>query len=228
MRFDSFVNDFAETIGGGSLIGFGLALVGGVISSGICPCTLPVGLGFAGYVGSSSVKESRSGILISFAFFSGIVICLTLLGGLAGYTGAFLTETFGKYWALVMGKLSLLAAVLAFYGPRLKVTQLESLRSPGIGGTFMYGFIFSLGTSAAPLILLLSVAAASSSIYLGMALALAFGIGRGLPFLLVGLFAGAVSPLARLSWLRKSIQWVSGLALLYVSFYFFSVFSVYL
>ncbi|CAN5921885.1 hypothetical protein BH24BAC1_BH24BAC1_27470 [soil metagenome] len=48
--------------------------------------------------------------------------------------------------------------------------------------------------------------------------------GRGLPFLVVGIFAGAVSQLARLTWLRRSIQVLSGAALLFVGYYYARVF----
>ncbi len=54
-------------------------------------------------------------------------------------------------------------------------------------------------------------------------LALSFGIGRGLPFLIVSAFAGAVSKFAQLTWLRRSIQIVSGLALLFVCYYYVKV-----
>jgi cytochrome c-type biogenesis protein len=228
MSLEHFLNQFSSTFQEGSIFSLGLALLAGVISSGVCPCTLPVGLGFAGYVGSNEVRESKTGFSITFSFFLGIILCLTILGAIAGYVGAFLTETFGKYWAIVMGSVSLIAAGIAFYGPYLRVRQLETLRRPGIGGSFVYGFIFSLGTSAAPLLLLLSVAAAKASILYGLVLAFMFGIGRGLPFLLVGLFASTVSKLAKLTWLRKSIQIISGLALLYLSFYFFKLFSYYI
>ena len=67
-------------------------------------------------------------------------------------------------------------------------------------GAFGYGFIFSSGTSAAPLLVLLTVAAAQANAANGLLLALAFGIGRGLPFLLVGLFAGVV---VRFTWGRS-------------------------
>ncbi|MEX2592701.1 MAG: cytochrome c biogenesis protein CcdA [Anditalea sp.] len=97
-----------------------------------------------------------------------------------------------------------------------------------IQSSFIYGFIFSLGTSAAPLLLLLSFAAATASLVYGLILAFCFGIGRGLPFLIVGLFSSSVSKFAKLSWLRKSIQILSGVALLYLSFYFFRLFSFYL
>jgi cytochrome c-type biogenesis protein len=158
------------------------------------------------------------------ASFFGIVVCLSVLGALAGKLGIFLSETFGQYWALSMALISAVAAALAFYGPRLTVTKLSALRRPGIGGSFVYGLVFSLGTSAAPLLLLLSVAAATANPVYGFVLALAFGIGRGLPFLIVSAFAGAVTKFAQLTWLRKSIQIVSGLALLFVCYYYVKVF----
>lgn len=68
---------------------------------------------------------------------------------------------------------SLVAAGLAFYGPRLRVDKLAALRRPGAIGAFGYGFIFSLGTSAAPLLLLLAVSAAQASFLYGLLLAFA-------------------------------------------------------
>lgn len=228
MIMDDFLNEFASTFQEGSIFSLGIALLAGLISSGVCPCTLPVGLGFVGYVGSASVQETKTGFSITFSFFLGIVFCLTLLGASAGYLGAFLTETFGKYWAMAMGTISLLAAIPAFYGPYLRVLQLESLRKPGISGSFIYGVIFSLGTAAAPLLLLLSFAAAKASIIYGLILAFLFGVGRGMPFLVACLFANTVSKLVKFSRLRKGIQIMSGIALVYLSFYFFRLFSFYL
>ena len=158
--------------------------------------------------------------MIALAFFFGIVTCLATLGALAGRLGVLLTERFGLYWALAMAILSAIAAVAAFYGPRMNVTKLAAIRRPGVGGSFAYGLIFSLGTSAAPLLLLLSVAAATANPLYGFMLALAFGMGRGLPFLVVSVFAGAVAKFAQLTWLRRSIQIGSGLALLFVCYYY--------
>jgi cytochrome c-type biogenesis protein len=55
-------------------------------------------------------------------------------------------------------------------------------------------------------------------------LAFVIVIGRGFPFLIVSACAGAVTKFAQLTWLRKSIQIVSGLALLYVCYYYVKVF----
>lgn len=224
MTLESFFDSFGAGLTEVSFLSLAIALLAGVVSSGVCPCTLPVGLGMAGLVSSNTENKSRSGLLIAVAFFLGILVNLTLLGALAGRLGVILTESFGRYWALMMVFISVVAAVIAFYGPRIRTDRLAALRKPGLGGSFLYGFVFSLGTSAAPLLLLLSVAAATADPLYGLLLAFFFGLGRGLPFLLVGLFAGAVSRLAQLSWLRRSIQIVSGSALLFVGFYYGKVF----
>ena len=219
---------FFESFGGGlselTWLSLPIALLAGIVSSGVCPCTLPVGLGIAGMVSSNTSGSNRNGFLIAVAFFVGIVVNLALLGAVAGRLGVILTESFGRYWALMMVVVSVIAAIAAFYGPRLQTTKLAAMRKPGISGSFIYGFIFSLGTSAAPLLLLLSIAAATADPFYGFLLALSFGVGRGLPFLLTGLFAGAVTHLVRLSWLRRSLQIISGSALLFVGIYYAKVF----
>ena len=224
MSLEQFIEQFSQLLAQGSFLSFVIAAGAGVITTGVCPCTLPVGLGVAGFVSSNTETKSNNGILIAFAFFCGIIICLSVLGAIAGRLGIFLTETFGQYWALSMALISAIAAVCAFYGSRMKVTKLANLRRPGISGSFAYGLIFSLGTSAGPLLLLLSVAAATANPIYGFFLALCFGIGRGLPFLIVSVFAGAISKFAQLTWLRRSIQAFTGIALLFVCYYYIRVF----
>ncbi len=224
MSLEQFVQQFSQVLSHGSAYSLLIAAGAGMITTGVCPCTLPVGLGIAGLVSSNTENKTNRGFMIALGFFFGIVVCLSVLGALAGKLGIFLTETFGQYWALSMALISAVAAALAFYGPRLTVTKLATLRRPGIGGSFVYGLVFSLGTSAAPLLLLLSVAAATANPFYGFILALSFSIGRGLPFLIVSAFAGAVTKFAQLTWLRRSIQVVSGLALLFVCYYYVKVF----
>ncbi len=225
MTLEEFLRRFGSSLPEHSFWSLGIAIVAGVVSSAVCPCTLPVGIGIAGMAGASETQSRRTGLMIASSFFAGIVLNLVIVGALAGRMGAILTEAFGRYWALAMALVSLGAAVVAFRGLRLKIDQLAALRRPGLAGAFLYGFVFSLGTSVAPLLLLLTFAASQGSWEYGLALAFAFGLGRGLPFLLVGLFAGAVARLARVGTWRRSIEIVSGCALLFVSIYYAKVFA---
>lgn len=225
MTLESFLRSFGDTVPHGAFLAvFGIALLGGIIASAVCPCTLPVGLGMAGVVGTSEIQSHRSGFAIATAFFAGIVVNLTVLGALAGRLGVIMTESFGRYWALAMAVVALLAAVVAFCGPRMNIDTLAALRRPGLVGAFGYGFLFSLGTSAAPLLVLLTIATGQSSVLYGLLLSFAFGVGRGFPFLLVGVFAGSLMRVARISVWRRAIQFTSGCVLILVSLYYLRVF----
>jgi cytochrome c-type biogenesis protein len=225
MILEDFLHRFGAWLPQASGAAVLVAIVAGVLASAVCPCTLPVGIGLATAAGGTESQERRSGLLVALAFFFGIVANLTLLGAVAGRLGAILTESFGRYWALGMAVFSLAAAIVAFWGPRVKVQRLADLRRPGISGAFVYGFIFSLGTSAAPLLLLLTVSAAQARAEYGLLLALAFGVGRGLPFLIVGLFAGLIMRFASLARWRRPLQIVSGCALLTVAVYYVRAFA---
>src|SRR5258708_20661795 len=157
MTLEEYFQHFGSGFSGGPLMAIPVALLGGGIGGAVCPCRLPGGLGMAGASGASETQSRRSGFMIAAAFFAGIVLNLTILGALASRLGGILTESFGRYWTLGMALLSLTAAILAFWAPRLKSYQLAALRKPGMAGAFLYGFIFSLSTSAPPLLLLLSV-----------------------------------------------------------------------
>ena len=134
MTLEDYLRQFGSGFSAGPLLALPVALLGGVVAGAVCPCTLPVGLGIAGAAGASETQSRRSGFMIAAAFFAGIVLNLTILGALASRLGGILTESFGRYWTLAMALLSLIAAILAFWGPRLKTDQLAPLRKPGIAG----------------------------------------------------------------------------------------------
>ncbi len=220
MTLDEFLRQFGPGLGHGLFVAAGVSFLAGIMASAVCPCTLPVGIGMASVSGASEAEGRRQGLKVAASFFAGIVLNLTVLGAVSGRLGEFATETFGRSWALAMALLSLLAAVAAFWAPRLKISQLQALRRPGLAGAFGYGFVFSLGTSVAPLLLLLTVSAANAHPRHGLLLAFAFGLGRGLPFLLAGLVASVVTGLAGLSRWRSAIQVVSGCVLLAICAYY--------
>lgn len=224
MTLEQFLQPLSSGLGQNLLAGFGITLAGGILASAICPCTVPMGIGVAGFAGASQVRVRYGGLLVSTAFFAGIVISLTALGGAAGRLGALATESFGRNWALGMAVLSLLAAALALWWPRMPVDQLTAWRRPGVLGAFAYGVVFSLGTSVAPFLLLLTIAAAEGRPEVGLLLAFIFGLGRGLPFLLAGIAGSVLTAFTRLGLWSRTIQIASAAALLFVSAYYANVF----
>lgn len=61
MSLENFLQSF-ESIKDGSVLAFGIAIVAGIVSSAVCPCTLPVGVGMAGFVGSTEVQAEKKRI----------------------------------------------------------------------------------------------------------------------------------------------------------------------
>ena len=192
-----------------------MAFLAGVLASAVCPCTLPVGLGLASVAGAAAASPRRAGLQVAGACFAGIVLSRVARGSGMGHLGALATEAFGRTWALLMALVSLAAALLAFWGRRLRTGTLTAWRRPGLLGAFAYGLVFSVGTSVAPLLLLLTVAAAEGGT--GRGVVLAFGLGRGLPFLAAGAAGSSVIRLARLGSWARTLQVDSGSALLMVS-----------
>lgn len=47
-----YIEGFSVAVAQYPLVAFAVAAVGGLLSTSLCPCTLPGGLGLVGYVGS--------------------------------------------------------------------------------------------------------------------------------------------------------------------------------
>ncbi len=170
-------------------------------------------------------KRRRRGVLLSLSFFLGIVLSLLALGAAASYAGR-LFSRWNSAFAVGAAVFSLVAGLAAIFGPVLRryIPNPEVRKRGGIAGAFIYGLLYSVATvttSAGPLLLLLTIAAAIGNPLYGAVLSLFYAIGRGMPFLLLGLFAGTVGAwLARIGRIRRVAELVSGVALIGLAVYF--------
>ena len=164
-------------------------------------------------------------IRLSLAFFVGLVLTLGVLGTIAALVGRLLTR-WSSAFALGAAALAFIAGLATLFAPALRrrVPDPEVRQRRGMAGAFVYGVLFSVATittSAGPLVLLLTIAAAMGRPAYGAALSIAYGVGRGLPFLALGLFAGRLSSwIERIEPARRVLEVVSGIALLGLSVYF--------
>jgi len=175
--------------------------------------------------GAPEGGRRRRGAFVSLAFFFGLVISLLAIGIAAVYLGRLLAS-WNVAFAIGAAVFSLAAGLAAIFGPTLRrhVPDPEVRKRGGLVGAFVYGLLYSVATittSAGPLLLLLTVAAAVGRPVYGAVLSLSYAIGRGAPFLLLGLFAGTVGAwLARMGRARRIAEVVSGVALLALAIYF--------
>ncbi len=150
---------------------------------------------------------------------------MSALGTAAAAAGRLLTQ-WSTVFATGAAALTLLAGVATLFAPWLRrwVPDPAVRQRGGVAGALAYGVTYSVATittSAGPLVLLLTVAAAMGRPAYGLGLSLAYGVGRGLPFLALGLFAGRVGAwLERVERARRTAEIVSGVALIALSVYF--------
>lgn len=167
----------------------------------------------------------RQGRVVAASFFGGVVLSLVVLGTAAAYVGRVLAR-WDAAFALGAAAFSLAAGAVALLGPAVR-RHISNPRVPKRGGAwggFVYGLFFAvatLGSSAGPLMLLLTIAAAVGQPAYGALLSAGFGVGRGAPFLLLGLFAGQLGGwISRIERARRVVEVISGLALVAIGLYF--------
>lgn len=154
-----------------------------------------------------------------------MVLSLLALGVAASYFGRLLADWSAPF-AILAALFSIAAGTAAIFAPQLRrrIAGPSIPKGGDLPGAFFYGLAYTLATvttGAGPLFLLLTVAAAIGRPAYGAALSIAYGIGRGLPFLLLGLFAGVVGAwLARVEKVRRGAELVSGIALVAIGGYF--------
>ena len=159
------------------------------------------------------------------AFFVGLVIALTALGTAASLAGRLLTN-WNVPFAIGAAALTFVAGLATIAAPwlRRRVPDPVVRQRTGLAGAFAYGAAYSVATittSAGPLILLLTIAAAMGRPAYGATLSLSYAIGRGMPFVFLGLFAGELGAwLERVNSARRAVELVSGVALVALSAYF--------
>lgn len=225
-----FIRSLETSVAQYPLAALGVAAAGGVLSTSACPCTLPAGVGLVSYVGAQveSVGERARrhyGAALSLSFLVGLMLSLVVLGVFAALLGRVLSQ-WDAAFAAGAALVTLLAGLAALFGPvlRKRVPDPAVRRRGGILGSFLYGTVYSVATitsSAGPLLLLLTISAAVGRPFYGALITMAFAIGRGLPFLLLGIFAGrAGALLARVERYRRPAEALSGVVLVGLSGYF--------
>lgn len=183
-----------------------------------------------GYVGGQVQHlderlRRRHAAVLSLTFFVGVILSIVSLGIAAAYLGRVLTQ-WSTAFAIVTGVTSMIAGIAVLFAPwiRRHVRNPRIEKRGGVLGAFVYGLSYTIATAttgAGPLLLVLIVVAAIGRPMYGAALSLFYGIGRGLPFLLMGLFAGGIGAwLARFERARRTVELLSGLTLIAMAIYF--------
>lgn len=210
-----------------SIIGYLLVFVGGIVTS-IGPCNVAMVPLIIGYVGGSHDLSRRRSFSISFIFTIGLAITFMLLGVIASVIGGLIGGT-NRLWyylvALVCFVIGLqMLGILQLALPTWFGSLREKVQLKGLPGAFLLGLVSGLVASqcATPVLaaILTYVMAQKASLIYGAALLFIYALGRGVPIILAGTFAGVLKNFRSLGRWTEWMEKISGVMILLVGVYF--------
>ncbi len=210
----------------GSLLGFVLVFLGGVVTS-IGPCNVAMIPLVVGYVGGSGSLTRRRAFTLSLAFTIGLAVTFMLLGLAASLIGGLFGSATQWLYYLVAGVCFLIGlnmlGVINLHMPMWLGGLRERITLRGAPGALTLGLVSGLVASqcATPVLAaILTYVMAKGALAYGAGLLFVYSLGRGLPIVLAGTFTGALKQLQSLGRWTQVIEKASGVIVLLVGFYF--------
>jgi len=209
-----------------SLWAYLIVFAGGVVTS-IGPCNvamIPLVIAFVS--GQKDISRSQSFVL-STAFAVGLAITLSILGVVAALVGGIIGGS-SHVWFYVVAAVCILMGlhlldVLRLPLPDVAARQRERIRKQGALGALLLGLVSGLAASgcATPaLAAILTLVMSKGAVVYGASLLLTYGLGRGVPIIILGTFAGLVKLIPRMvSWSAR-LEKASGALLVLIGLYF--------
>jgi cytochrome c-type biogenesis protein len=209
-----------------SALAYLLVFLGGVLTS-IGPCNLSMVPVIIAYVGGQHDLTRAKGFWLSLFFTLGSSVTFMLLGIMAASIGG-LFGAEGKilHWlvaliCLAIG-LSLLGALRINFDFLTRL-QPKRVAATGLTGAFLLGLVVGLAGSQCGtpvLVAILGIAMAKGKLGYGASLLFAYGLGRGVPIVLAGTFAGVVKALPAMERWTRWMERAAGVVLIAVGLYF--------
>jgi len=211
----------------GSLLAYLLVFLGGVVTS-IGPCNVAMIPLIIGYLGGSVDLSRRRSFTLSLTFATGLALTFTALGVVASLVGGLIGGISRVWYYLVAGVCILIAMQMlgAFRLPEVpglaRLRERVTLR--GIPGALALGLVSGLVASqcATPVLaaILTYVMARQEALIYGAVLLFLYALGRGVPIVVAGTFAGVLKQLRAFGRWSGVIEKISAVIILGVGLYF--------
>jgi cytochrome c-type biogenesis protein len=204
---------------------YAAAFIGGIITS-IGPCNvtmIPLVIAFVG--GQKDISRGRS-LVLSSAFAFGLALTLmatgvaaSLVGGLVGgssrvwyYVVASVCIVMGSYWA----------GIISLPVPDLAAAQRERIKVKGLAGALLLGLVSGFvasGCATPALAAIVTLVMSRGAVAYGAGLLLTYGLGRGVPIVLFGTFAGLLKQIPRIAQWSARLERASGALMVITGLY---------
>lgn len=204
----------------------------GMLSVFSCACNFAtIGL-VAGYSGSLGARSKTKTLVFSSIFFLiGTVTSMAIIGGIIGYAGELITASFGNYWKIAAGLVSI---VFGLYSidlfpiniPGISIKQKNdsgSILSAIVFGFLVGGLSCALSMCCNPIFpVVLAASFLKGSMLWGMLMLITFALGFGLPLAaaIIGIGVGVGKISKAIEKFGKIIKYIGGISLIILGFYF--------
>jgi len=209
-----------------SLLAFGLAFLGGILTS-IGPCNVAMIPLVVGYVGGTRDLTRARAFILSLVFAIGLALTFMLLGVAAALIGG-LVGASTTWWYYVVAFVCFviglnMLGLIRIQTPLWLGGLREKIKIKGAPGALALGLVSGLVASqcATPVLaVILTYVMAKGALVYGAALLFVYAMGRGMPIVLAGTFAGVLKSFQKLGPWSEVIEKASGVIVIGVGFYF--------
>jgi cytochrome c biogenesis protein CcdA len=203
----------------------------GIISVFSCACNFSVIGIIAGYSGTiGSTGKTKAVLLNSLFFLIGMVISMAALGGIIGYASELISVSFGNYWKIAAGLVSIFFGLLTmdflpFKMPGVKINMEK--KKTGTLASILFGLTIGGLTLACsgccnPVFpIILAVSFVKGSFVWGMLLMVAYAFGYGLTFaaIIIGIGLGLGKTSRTFEKAGKVLKYAGGIIMIVIGFY---------
>lgn len=203
-----------------------LVFLGGA-ATGMNPCVYPTIPVIIGYISGQKDQTRLRGLALALTFVLGLAITYVILGATVGFLGSVLGLSRSAWMYIVaavcilvgLNMTGLLPLNFATFAPG----QSRWSQMSGFAGALLLGMMFGLVASpcAMPILtLILAMIASKGQVAYGSLLMFIYAVGHGLPLIIIGSIAGALTSLERFTGYSVLIQRAGGWLLIAVGAYF--------
>lgn len=203
----------------------------GMISVVTCGCNFAIIGVVAGYSGASaSADKPRTVWLRGISFLIGGIVSMAVIGILFGYASTWISDSFGNYWKIVAGLISILfglysmeLAPVKLPGISIKTHQVQrGIFSAILFGLAIGGLSTTLNSCCNPIFpVVLAASFIKGGAVWGLMMLTSFALGYGLPLAaaIVGFGIGLGKISRSLTMIGTIVKYAGGILLIALGFY---------
>jgi len=223
---DGLMQTLEQALANSSWLVVPLVFIGGA-ATGMNPCVYPTIPVIIGFISGQKSQTKARGLALALTFVLGLAVTYVVLGVTVGFIGDVLGLSRAG-WMYIVAAVCILvglnmAGLLPINFSTWAPAQSKWSEMSGFAGALVLGMLFGLVASpcAMPILtLILALIASKGEVAYGSVLMFTYAIGHGLPLIIIGTVAGALTSLERFTGYSVVIQRVGGWMLIDVGAYF--------